>query len=145
MKLIVRFILFILIFQVPLFSNEEPENIVSNFFSLYKERGNEPAIDYLFSNNPVLYSKGESIHNLKLTITNIEKLLGKMIEYKIIKNLDIDNSLKIIITLVKYDRQPLRFLFVFYKPDKKWVTYRFEIDTSFPDNFIDEVFKNNEL
>ncbi len=141
----IRFLFLFLFFHIPLSSNEVPEKIVSNFYSLYNERGIEPAIDYLFSNNPVLYSKGESIHNLKQTILNIEKVLGKINSYSVLKNVDVNDSLKVIITFVKYEKQPLRFLFVFYKPDKKWMTYRFEIDTSFPDNWIDAVFKNHDF
>jgi hypothetical protein len=35
--------------------------------------------------------------------------------------------------LVKYDRQPLRFIFKFYKPNDKWVLYSYALDDSLDD------------
>jgi hypothetical protein len=33
--------------------------------------------------------------------------------------------------LVRYDRQPIRFTFKFYKPNDKWMLYAFQFDDSF--------------
>ncbi len=35
--------------------------------------------------------------------------------------------------LVKYDRQPLRFIFKFYKLNDKWVLYSYALDDSLDD------------
>jgi outer membrane lipoprotein-sorting protein len=123
--------------------SNEPEKIVKNFFDLYKQNRIEQALDYLFSSNPILYNKSESIKNLKNTFTNIEKVLGGYKDYSISYNQEHFESLKIIITYVRYEKQPLRLLFVFYKPGDKWIMYRFEIDTKFPENFINQVLKEN--
>jgi len=123
--------------------SNEPEKIVKNFFDLYKQNRIEQALDYLFSSNPILYNKSESIKNLKNTFTNIEKVLGGYKDYSISYNQEHFESLKIIITYVRYEKQPLRLLFVFYKPGDKRITYRFEIDTKFPENFINQVLKEN--
>lgn len=137
-------IILIIIFLFPLYIQAEevlPEKIIENFFSLTTERGASSAIDYLFSNNPQLYTKIDSLNQLKKSFTNINQLLGKFYGYETISNEKFYNSLQIIIIFAKYEKQPLRFLFVFYKPEHKWMTYRFEIDTQYPDNFIDSLFK----
>lgn len=140
------FILLFLFIIIPIFSqSNEPEKIVDNFFESYKEKGIEQAVDYLFSNNPILYNKVDSIKNLKNTLINIEKVLGKYKDYYVIHNKRYYDSLQIILVFVKYEYQPLRYLFVFYKSDRKWITYRFEIDTKYPDNFIDEIIKQNNI
>lgn len=118
-----------------------PEKIVKNFFSLIQEKSSSSAIDYLFSNNPQLYQRTESIQQLKNFFLNVDQVLGKLYGYEIIQNEIYYNSLHIIIVYTKYEKQPLKFLFVFYKPTNKWITYRFEIDTQYPDNFIDSHFK----
>ncbi|GIX41049.1 MAG: hypothetical protein KatS3mg129_0782 [Leptospiraceae bacterium] len=140
-----KFIFIILIIFPIILKANEPVKIVNTFFELYKERGVEQAIDYLFSNNPILYSKSNSISNLKNTLKNIEKVLGKYHDFSIIFNENYYKSLQIIITYVRYEKQPLRYLFVFYKPDNKWLTFRFEIDTKFPENFIDDILNKNNI
>ena len=30
---------------------------------------------------------------------------------------------------MKYDRQPFRYIFEFYKPNEKWMLYSFKIDS----------------
>lgn len=35
--------------------------------------------------------------------------------------------------LEKYDRQPIRFIFKFYKPDDKWVLYSYALDDGLDD------------
>lgn len=136
--------LLIFLFLFPLYIKSQevlPEKIIENFFSLTVERGASSAIDYLFSNNPQLYTKIDSLNQLKKSFSNINQLLGSFYGYEIISNEKFYNSLQIITIYAKYEKQPLRFLFVFYKPNSKWVTYRFEIDTQYPDNFIDSLFK----
>ncbi len=118
-----------------------PEKIVENFFSLIQEKSPSTAIDYLFSNNPQLYQKSESLQQLKNFFLNIDQFLGKFYGYEIIHKKEYHHSLYIIIVFTKYEKQPLKFLFVFYKPVNKWITYRFEVDTQYPDNFIDSIFK----
>ncbi len=140
---IVLFVLFTIFICGIQAQSNEPEKIVKNFFDLYKQNRIEQALDYLFSSNPVLYNKSESIKNLKNTFTNIEKVLGSFKDYTISYSQEHFESLKIIIIYVRYEKQPLRLLFVFYKPENRWITYRFEIDTKFPENFINQILKEN--
>ncbi|MCS7205901.1 MAG: DUF3887 domain-containing protein [Leptospiraceae bacterium] len=141
-----KFLFLFFLFMFSLTSQDVgTDRIIQNFFSLYAERGSETALDYLFANNPVLYNKVESISSLKKTFLNIEKVIGSFKSYEIIFHDNVQDTLQIYIVIVKYERQPLRYLFVFYKPEKKWITYRFEIDTKYPDNYIEYILKQQHF
>lgn len=122
-----------------------PEKIIQNFFVLYTERGSDNAIDYLFSNNPAIYSRADSVHSLKKTFQNIEKFIGPYKSYRIAYFQNVEDILQVFIVIVRFEKQPLRYLFVFYKPENKWITYRFEIDTKYPDNFVDRILREHNF
>jgi len=42
--------------------------------------------------------------------------------------------------LLRYDRQPIRFTFEFYKPDKEWVLFAISFDATLDDE-VEEAAK----
>jgi len=55
-------------------------------------------------------------------------LLGKYHGFEKIVRKELGESLVLESYLVKYDRQPLRFTFKFYKPNDKWILFNFQYD-----------------
>ncbi|MFT3796506.1 hypothetical protein [Flavobacterium sp.] len=62
----------------------------------------------------------------KYTIDYIGKYYGN----ELIAKKQFSESLILYSYLVKYDRQPMRFIFKLYKPNDKWTLYEFSIDSS---------------
>ena len=120
-------------------SNEKsPEDYVNIFFDLYRNRSPVAAADYIFANNPYIFEKQESVQDLKTKIGNLEKMLGKERGFFLVQNRDFGGTIRVISYIVKYDRQPLRFIFVFYKPADRWLTYQFNFDNAMDDSILNQ-------
>jgi hypothetical protein len=66
--------------------------------------------------------------------------MGKYYGNEIIITKKFSESFILYSYLVKYDRQPMRFIFKFYKPNDKWVLYSYALDDNL-DNEIQEAAK----
>lgn len=107
---------------------KKPEEMVAIFFDLFRSRGPAQAVDYIFSNNPNIYERQDSVGALKEKVGKLEEMLGKEHGQVLIQDRQFADTIRVISYLVKYDRQPLRFTFVFYKAENRWVTYQFNFD-----------------
>lgn len=121
----------ILLFSIPIFAigQNTPEDIVSKFFTDYQTDGASKALDNLYSNNEWMNRASDAITNLKQQFGTLnEDYIGKYYGYELIVEKKLSDSFILLSYLVKYDRQPLRFTFQFYKPDEKWRTHSFKYD-----------------
>lgn len=114
----------------------EYENYCKVFFSQYKEGGINKAVDFIFSTNESLKENSrEEIDALKSQLDSITPLLGKFSGYEQIANRAVGTNLRLLSYLIKYEKQPLRFTFVFYRPNDTWVIQNF----SFDGNVVEEL------
>jgi hypothetical protein len=109
-------------------TGKRPEEMVKLFFEIFRSRGPAQAVDYIFSNNPYIYERQESVGALKEKIEKLEEVLGKEHGEILIQDRQFAGTLRVISYLIKYDRQPLRFTFIFYRASNRWVTYQFNFD-----------------
>ena len=109
------------------------ESIVENFFNVYKNNSSD-AIDYLFQDNKWMEDKFEELLNLKSQLFENQKLLGEFCGYEKITEQNAGKDYKQLVYLVKYERQPIRFIFELYKPKEKWIVLNFSYD--FDSEFI---------
>lgn len=117
------------------------EEITSHFFKTY-EAEPQKAIDYIFGTNSWMVERNkDGIDNVKSQLRNLLGLVGKYYGHEKITEKSIGESYKLISYLVKYDRQPVRFTFVFYKPNKKWQAQSFQFD----DNLDDEIEESGKV
>jgi hypothetical protein len=100
---------------------------VDTFFKKYKEEGNSAAIDYLFGTNK-LFTDQASINVLKAKLDSLQKTVGQYLGKELISQKSASASLIFYSYLVKFTAQPIRFTFMFYKPQNDWVLYRFKYD-----------------
>lgn len=115
---------------------QDPTSLVKDFFFTYEEKGIYKALDSIFqSNDWLLELSTNDIENLKKDLNTNINLLGDYHGYEIISMRSIGESLINYSCIVKYDRQPLRFSFMFYKASGAWVLYNFKYD----DNLIEEL------
>jgi len=101
--------------------------IVDAFFKKYKDDGTSPAIDYLFGTNKY-FTNPAGISQLKAKLDSLRQGIGAYLGKDLIVQKNASNSLVFYSYLVKHEVQPIRFTFIFYKPQNEWVLYRFKYD-----------------
>ena len=68
--------------------------------------------------------------------TVIKNRFGKVLDYKLIKMETIqDAGLVKYLYIMRYENSSLRFLFLFYKPDSKWILNSFDFDDKIKELF----------
>jgi hypothetical protein len=113
------------------FSQESPEEMVEVFFSKYKDDGPTDALNYLYSKNDWVNENSDDVIILKNQMATLtEDYVGKYYGYELILEKKLSDSYILKSVLVKYDRQPLRFTFQFYKPNDKWIFHGFSFDAN---------------
>ncbi|MGJ3236534.1 hypothetical protein [Marivirga sp.] len=117
------------------FSQSTSSEITGKFFDLYK-KSPEQAIDYAFSTNKWIIDKNQDgIANVKNQLTNTLELIGDYYGFEVITEKQIGENYILNSFLIRYDRQPLRFTFILYKPKDTWQVQSFLFD----DNIDDEL------
>ena len=132
--------------------NELPKDLIKSFFQDY-ENDIDLAVSNLFATNSWVEDDNESIKDLKEQLNQTTKVLGDYegFELIVIRNAGKSNALKVYSYIVKYDRQPLRFNFVFYKFKNQWRIHGFQFDADFDTEleestrlfFLDNSFSND--
>jgi len=125
-KLLVLFVISISTLVVN--AQNQPKDIIDKFFNLYESNGADDALDYIFSTNKWMKNSQKSIDDLKYKLKGTIELIGEYYEYHHIVTRTISGHLELHSYIVKYDRQPLRFSFLLYKPDKLWRLQNFQFD-----------------
>lgn len=111
------------------FSQENNDSaLIAKFFTLYEEEGIFKSLEYIYSDN-FWISRDVGVSD---TITNqLEKvvnLLGNYYGFELIKKAKLGTCYVVYSYLLKYDRQPLRFVFILYKPNNEWRFQSFNFD-----------------
>jgi hypothetical protein len=123
-------------------NNTETQKIVDQFFRTYREKGHEEAIGALLGTNKWIPEK--SAENVSMKLTELLGQIGQFYGYEKIKESRYGVNVIQYTYLVRYERQPLRFLFRFYRPNDKWQTQGFEYEVEFLDE-LDETSKADKL
>ena len=122
------------------FAQSSPKNLIDNFFATYEEDPGK-AVKQLYETNKWNERIKDDIDKIIGTVNSFtESYMGKYYGYEIITSKKFSESFELYSYLVKYDRQPIRFIFKFYKPDNEWVLYSYSLDDSLDDE-IEEAAK----
>lgn len=116
------------------FSQSTTDDRIMDFFRIYEQSSSE-AIDDLFEDNHWLQDQFEDVLNLKYQLHETQKLLGEYRGFEKISERNVGESMRQVVCMVKYDRQPLRFRFHFYKPKDAWIPLNFYFDDDFSEEF----------
>lgn len=115
-------------------AQDNEQKIINNFFSNYEKKGIDIAVDELYKTNPWTTRIQDAINNVKTQLSKYdEELVGKYYGYERIVSKQLGNAYILHSYMVRFDRQPLRFTFQFYKPDNEWRLHSFAFDDSFDD------------
>jgi hypothetical protein len=117
--------------------------IIDTFFKKYKDDGTSPAIDYLFATNK-LFTDSLQIGVLKGKLDALRQSVGIYTGKELIVQKIAAPSLVFYSYLVKHEKSPIRFTFMFYKPKNEWVLYRFKYDDQIDSELEDAGKVNNK-
>jgi hypothetical protein len=101
--------------------------ITDVFFKKYKDEGTEQAIDYLFSTNK-LFTDTAQIGGLKRKLIALKQSVGQYLGRELIAQKNAGKNLYFYAYVLRFESQPIRFTFMFYKPKNDWVLYHFKYD-----------------
>lgn len=107
-----------------------PEQIIDKFFQDLVTEKPEKTIDNLYTHMPWIANIKTEIDKLKTQFVTLQTYFGKYCGNVLITKKDISNTFFIYSYLVKYERQPVRFIFKFYKPKDAYIVFSFSYDMS---------------
>jgi len=118
-----------MVFSTLNYSNAQgtPEEISEKFFKLY-QKSPEKAIDFVFNTNRWIKENPEGEDNVKKKLNDFIDIVGEYYGYEKMIERNVGENYKLVSYMVKYDRQPVRFTFIYYKPNGKWQLQNFQYD-----------------
>ena len=127
------FILLLLTLSFYLKAQTDYDSIPQKFFELFKDKGSDAAIDYVYSSNDFIKQNIQANIKVKTELKKITSLLGSYRGYELMKTTVYSPSYVKLTYLAKFDRQPLKFIFILYKPKDKWQIQRMRFDDKITD------------
>jgi len=119
-----------------------PAEFSKEFFDLYSTKPMD-AIDYIFAQQKVTRDMKNDIvdikRNLKMTIAEIGNYDG----YELITEKDVNNTLRLMSYIVKYDKSPIRITLIYYKPKDVWSFYTFQYNTNLENELTNSAVLEN--
>jgi len=112
------------------FAQDDPQKLIDEFFNRYQAKNPSDAVDYIFSTNKWMTGSKDQIDNIKIKLNSAVKVLGTYYGFTLLGKKNAGDHLIIYRILARYERQPLRFNFTFYKANDHWVLYNFSYDDS---------------
>jgi hypothetical protein len=98
---------------------------------MVKRKNSEDAVEFIFSNNPWMKGVNNTVTMSELK-TNVNKI-GDFYGAEQLSKATAGENLVSFSYLAKYSRQPIRFLFAFYRPNDKWKIHYFKYDDGLTD------------
>lgn len=127
MKRLLPFLL-IVFFPFSSIAQEVPsERITTEFFHLYSQYPMR-AYAKLFERNPWMHGKRGLIETNRAKLRELTYDLGDYLGYELIAESRIGDNYLLKSFMVKYERQPVRFTFVLYRPSGSWQVQSMSFD-----------------
>lgn len=102
-----------------------PEQIIEKFFDVFISEGTDPALEYILSTNQWI---NDGDIELKSSVKKLISQLGTYNGKELIVKRSIGDNYILWSFMIRYDRQPIRFQFIFYRPSTKWQLQDFRYD-----------------
>ena len=111
---------------------------VNTFFSKLKAGKVTEAVEYIYADNPWISKDSDAVQNLKNQMASLDKLVGKYNSHEKLVEKVVADRYAYLYYFVAYDRQPLSFIFEFYRPQDDWMTFSFSFDTDIDDEIAEQ-------
>jgi hypothetical protein len=126
----------VLIFSLtPIFAQNKPEDVTGKFFELYEKDGAAKAIEYIFDNNKYMDKNSDVLTQIQSRLSQLVTLVGTYNGYELMESKYLGQSYLQQIFILKYDRQPIKFIFLLYKPKDVWQIQNLRFDDKFNEDF----------
>ena len=126
-------LLLLILTSVKAISQSNPQKLIDNFFTTYESDPGK-AVQDLYDTNKWTERAQDDIDRVIGTVNGFtESYMGKYYGYELITRKKFAESFELYSYLIKYDRQPIRFIFKFYKPNDNWVLLSYSLDDSLDD------------
>ena len=124
---------FVTLYSMTIFGQSSPDELISTFFKEYAKMPSK-AVENIYATNPWTSRIKDGIETMKNEVNKYTiEYVGKYYGYELITKKQFSESFILYSYMVKYDRQPMRFIFKCYKPNDKWTLYSFKIDSDLDD------------
>lgn len=139
-KLLYLVLIILITFITELNAQSSEQGITTEFFRVFQ---NEPmkAMDYAFSTNKWMEKNIDGTESLKTKFKDLLPLIGDYYGYELITEKSIGKNLISISYMLKYEREPVRFIFVLYKPNEIWQLQNLKWDVKLDDEIKESVSK----
>jgi hypothetical protein len=121
------------------FSQISPEKVVEEFWNNYETKTASEALDQLYKGSPWIERAKSDIEDLKTKFEGLPNIVGKYHGREMLVKKTLANCYVSFVYMVKYDRQPMRVQFNFYKPDREWKLHGFIYDFDMTSEFEEYV------
>lgn len=112
------------------YSQHSSDDVIKAFFSEYSKNPAK-AVEKIYQTSIWTSRLKDGIEEMKNEVNKYTvDYVGKYYGNELIVKKQFSDSFVLYSYLLKYDRQPIRFIFKLYKPDYKWVLFSLKIDGS---------------
>jgi hypothetical protein len=115
-------------------AQEKPEEVTDKFFELFESKGPDEAVDYVFSTNKWLNTEKTTIDAIKLQLKKGIAIIGQYYGYELIEKRSLGESFVMLSYMLRYDRQPIKFVFILYKANTIWQIQNLKFDDRLDDD-----------
>lgn len=123
------------------YGQNSPDEIIKKFFIEYSKNPSN-AVEEIYGTNSWTGRIKDGIENMKKEVNSYTvDYVGKYYGNELITKKQFSESFMLYSYMLKYDRQPIRFIFELYKPNDKWTLFSLKIDA----NLDDEIEQSAKL
>lgn len=94
---------------------------ISAFFATIKKGQPKEATDRLLSTNAEASARLDNKLSVQNGLERMKDTLGEFKDFNIVKEKKIGDRIVYVLAFALYEKQPVRFEFIFYKPDEQWL------------------------
>lgn len=118
------------------------QEVIATFFEKYEKEDPASAVDYIFSTNKYLTGNDEQVAAIKMKLNTAVAVIGPYTGYEAVIIKEIGTCMVVNTYIVKYERQPLFFTFVLYKPGELWQVQTLRFDDKLDEETM-KMWKNS--
>ena len=124
---------------------ESYQEKIDRFFDLVSRGENTEAVDFIYGDNAWISKKADAVANVRTQFSGLKQIVGDYRAHEKIAEKKIAGRFAYIQYFVAYDRQPLSFVFEYYRPGDQWMLYSFSFNADIDDQIAELAKKDIAL